>query len=133
MQFQSISFLLFLVIVFLIYWRLPDKHRWKLLLVAGYFFYASYNPLYVLLLFGVTVLTYLTTLQMERVKTHHKKWLLQGYIIVVVGILVLFKYLGFFAEIVQGICSAMGNTLHFSVLQLILPVGISFYVLGVRT
>lgn len=128
MQFQSISFLVFLVIIFLIYWRLPDKYRWKLLLVAGYFFYVSYNPLYVLLLFGVTVLTYLTTLQMERVKTHHKKWLLQGYIIVVVGILVLFKYLGFFAEIVQSICSAMGNTLHFSVLQLILPVGISFYI-----
>ncbi len=58
MLFQSCAFIIFLIIVFLIYWNLPQRFRWILLLAAGYLYYAGFDSRYLLLLLGITLLSY---------------------------------------------------------------------------
>lgn len=126
MQFQSFSFILFFIVIFFLYWNIPHKYRWGLLLAAGYFFYACWNLYYVLLLIGVTAVTYFTALGLGRVRS--RKALLWAFVLFEAGILILFKYLGFFSEIVESAARLFGNSLSLPVLNLLLPVGISFYI-----
>lgn len=58
MLFNSVSFVIFLPIVFCVYWLLPDKFRWFLLLAASYYFYMSWNPKYVVLILSTTLVSY---------------------------------------------------------------------------
>lgn len=126
MQFQSFNFIIFVIVVFFLYWKSPHKYRWGLLLAAGYFFYACWNIWYLFLLVGVTVATYFTAIGMEKVR--NKKVLLCIFIIFEIGALILFKYLGFFSEIVESVAHLFGSSFRFPVFELLLPVGISFYI-----
>ncbi|MEP2914528.1 MAG: MBOAT family protein, partial [Nonlabens ulvanivorans] len=60
MSFISISYLLFFPVIALLYYVLPHKLRWILLLVGSYFFYMSWNVKYALLMLLSTVITYLS-------------------------------------------------------------------------
>ncbi len=126
MQFQSTSFILFLIIMFLLYWKIPFKYRWGLLLAAGYFFYSSWNVHYALILLGVTVVAYFAALGMGR--AGNRKFLLWLFVIFETGVLILFKYTGFLAETIEKVFRLSGSSAGFPVLQLLLPVGISFYI-----
>ena len=71
MLFNSLGYAVFLPIVFIIYWLMPHKYRWIFLLGASYYFYMSWNPKYVILILGTTLLSYLCALKIE--KTNSKK------------------------------------------------------------
>lgn len=131
MLFNSISFLLFLPIVFTIYWWVNKKSlnlQNSLLLLASYFFYACWDWRFLFLLLFSTALDYFTGIKMAESKNQgiKKLWFWLS-IIVNLGFLGVFKYYNFFADSFAEALSGMGIQAHFWTLQVILPVGISFY------
>jgi alginate O-acetyltransferase complex protein AlgI len=131
MLFNSLSFLLFLPIVFTIYWWVNKKSlqlQNALLLVASYFFYACWDWRFLFLLLFSTALDYFTGIKMAEAQNQGNKkiwfWL---SIIVNLGFLGVFKYYNFFADSFAEVLSGLGIQAHFWTLKVILPVGISFY------
>ena len=119
----TMSTLGFFAIILIIYYILPLKFRWGLLLVASIVFYASADWKMLALIGGSIVVSYYAGLKIEQAEDEKQKrgWM-AGCIILLVLILMLFKYWGFFAE-------AMGNLLGSSsgMFQLVMPLGISYY------
>ncbi len=126
MLFNSLSYAIFLPIVFILYWLIPHKYRWILLFVASYYFYMSWNAKYVFLIFLTTLVSYLSSILIEKYNKH-KKLVLAITLIVCLGILFIFKYFNFFFEIIDQIFSLFNIKLNKVTLNLLLPVGISFY------
>lgn len=128
MLFNSAAFAVFLPIVFLMYWFFPSKYRWILLLAASYYFYMGWNAKYVLLIFGTTLISYLCGILMDRAEhARQKKCILILSCIVILGVLFLFKYCGFFLQNLNFILGKFFIQIHPFTGKLLLPVGISFY------
>lgn len=128
MLFNSMQYALFLPIVFAIYWALPHKYRWFLLLISSYYFYMSWNPKYVFLILMTTVISYLSAIALERWRgSAVRKAILAGSAVICLGTLFLFKYFNFFMASFSKVCSVFSIHLHPVTLKLLLPVGISFY------
>ncbi len=131
MFFNSFSFAIFLPVVFILYWYVTKgnlKLQNILLLVSSYFFYACWDWRFMFLLIFSTMLDYFTGIKIYEATNRKKKlfwlWLSIG---VNLGFLGFFKYYNFFAEsFAQGL-SLLGLQANLGSLQLILPVGISFY------
>lgn len=128
MLFNSCAFAVFLPIVFAFYWLFPHKYRWIVLLVSSYYFYMSWNARYVLLILGVTIITYLSAICIRRAVEERKKVVLGLVVIILLGILFVFKYWNFVADTLNVACQKIAIPLHPVTVQLLLPVGISFYV-----
>lgn len=131
MLFNSISFAIFLPIVFLLYWFVTNKNlklQNVLLLLASYFFYACWDWRFLFLLMFSTLLDYFTGLKMQDAENQKRKrfwfWL---SISINLGFLGVFKYYNFFAESFAEAVSHMGLQVNPWTLKIILPVGISFY------
>lgn len=128
MNFNSWQFLLFLPAVVLLYWVLPHKARWALLLIASYIFYMSWNVWLIVLIMITTVTAYGFAIGIERVQIKGlKKLFLAISLIICLGLLVLFKYINFLIESVIGVIKLFNAEQDDIVLNVILPVGISFY------
>ena len=126
MLFNSLSYAIFLPIIFILYWLLPHKYRWILLLIASYYFYMSWNAKYVFLIFFTTLISYISSLLIEKYQDK-KKLILFISIFICIGILIFFKYLNFFFEIINEILNIFNIHTNKIVLNILLPVGISFY------
>lgn len=131
MLFNTINFALFLPIVFILYWFVTNKSlrlQNILLLVSSYFFYASWDYRFLFLLIFSTVLDYYTGLKIAGADNKKLKtfWLWLS-ICVNLGFLGVFKYYNFFASSLADALSVAGIKTNFWTLQVILPVGISFY------
>jgi alginate O-acetyltransferase complex protein AlgI len=129
MLFNSIQFLLFLPVVVTLYFAAPHRLRWALLLVASYYFYASWRPEYLLLLMVSTGVDYFAAIGMESARTlqRRKGWLALS---LSSNLLMLgyFKYAGFLAESVRAVITPMGVVLGDTpAFDPLLPIGISFY------
>lgn len=128
MLFNSISFAIFLPIVFAIFWTCPQRYRWAILLVASYYFYMSWNVKYVVLIFLATFISYISALLISRTENRRKQKLyLLIALFVSLGILFIFKYFNFFSDIASSIFRFFSFKTEMIVLDLLLPVGISFY------
>ncbi len=131
MLFNSINFALFLPIVFLLYWFVANKHyKYQniLLLVASYFFYACWDYRFLFLLVFSTLLDYFTGLKMFDSKTvSGKKFWFWLSILVNLGFLGFFKYYNFFVNSFAEALTNLGMHVEVWTLNVILPVGISFY------
>lgn len=129
MLFNSFHFAVFFPTVIILYFALPHRHRWMLLLGASYYFYGSWRVEYLLLLVASTLVDYVAALGMERSRTpgRRKAWLalsLTGNL----GMLFYFKYAGFLAESLQSAVAPLGIDLgEAAAFHPLLPVGISFY------
>jgi len=128
MNFNSLQFLVFLVVVLLLYWILPSKFRWALLLVASYYFYMSWNPWLVFLMLGTTLVSYAAALAIQKTEKKGWKrfWLIMA-LIVCLGTLFFFKYFDFLLGSVIDFLNLFALHLDDFALNLILPIGISFY------
>lgn len=131
MLFNSISFLVFLPIVFGIYWMIQSKnYKWQnvLLLLASYYFYACWDWRFLFLLMFSTLLDYCSGLMMENMGQKGKRrfWFWTS-ILINVGFLGVFKYFNFFSESFAEAFHLIGIELSPFTLNIILPVGISFY------
>ena len=128
MLFNSIQYAIFLPIVFILYWALPHKYRCSLLLVASYYFYMSWNVKYVALILLTTTLSYLAGLLLGKTEDIRKRKLILGITLAIcLGVLVIFKYLDFLFATINKLASLFTIHLNPITLNLILPVGISFY------
>ncbi len=131
MLFNSLSFAVFLPIVFVLYWALQKRAlqiQNILLLGASYYFYACWDWRFLFLLMFSTLLDFYTGIRMkDAANDKSKKTWFWASIIINLGFLGVFKYYNFFAENLQLSLQSMGWQVDFWTLQVILPVGISFY------
>lgn len=126
MLFNSLAFLAFFPAVVVVYWLLPQKFRNVFLLVASYYFYMNWEPIYALLILFSTCTTWATGLLIEKYPSHRKATLWAN-IAVNLGVLFLYKYAGFANQVVHDLLSALGASMEVPDFSLLLPVGISFY------
>ncbi len=126
MLFNSLTFLVFFVVVVALYWALPHRVRWALLLVASYVFYGCWNPAYLVLLFGLTASTYFFSFLISSSKGMRRKLMLVASILVSFGSLVYFKYLDLFGQSANGLFALFGVDLGIPMFNILLPIGISF-------
>jgi len=129
MVFTSLNFMIFFPVVVGIYFMLPNRFRWLHLLVASYYFYMSWKPVYALLLFFSTLTFYLAALGVEKFRNKgiwEKLFFFSG-IAVNLGMLFAFKYYNFFEEQARALGINYGIDLHLPALDVLLPMGISFY------
>jgi alginate O-acetyltransferase complex protein AlgI len=131
MLFNSLSFAIFLPIIFLLYWFVFTKnlkYQNLFLLAASYFFYGYWDWRFTFLLAFSTFLDYVTGLKIyHSTSNRHKKIWLTISVVTNLGFLGFFKYYNFFIESFADVLQQFGLTPHFSTLSIILPVGISFY------
>ena len=96
MNFNSLHFLIFLIVVLLLYWLLPHRMRWALLLVASYYFYMSWNVWLVFLILGTTIVSYGAGILISKTNNGAlKKFYLITTLVVCLGVLFFFKYFDF--------------------------------------
>ncbi len=130
MFFNSAQYALFLIVVFFAFWGLSRLHllRTIFLLLASYFFYANWNPWYLILIFlSSTVDFSIGRLLPFAATAITKKSLLAVSVVFNLGVLATFKYFNFFADAVSGTAALLGFDLEPVQLGVLLPVGISFY------
>ncbi len=131
MLFNSFSFAIFFPIVFILYWFFAKsnlKIQNILLLVASYFFYACWDYRFLFLLIFSTLLDYFTGLKMSDASSrHNKKFWFWTSVIINLGFLGIFKYYNFFASSFAEFIAHFSLHVNIWTLQVILPVGISFY------
>jgi len=129
MEFNSFQYLCFFPIVVCIYFALPHRFRWVLLLGASYYFYACWKTEYLVLIILSTVVAYCTGLAMGRSKTpSHRKMFLILSLIMNLGILFGFKYFNFFNDSIRITLSHFNLFYNMPSLKVLLPLGISFYI-----
>lgn len=153
MLFTSYEFFGFIIVLFLVYYLIPKRMQWMLLLAASYIFYAAADLKYLIYILATTVTIYFTARIIERnqerqtsyLREHkaemsreekksykegrHKvrfRWLLLG-LLINLGILATVKYANFFISNINGVMSAFGGKNQLSFVSLAIPMGISFY------
>jgi alginate O-acetyltransferase complex protein AlgI len=129
MLFCSWSYLVFFLIVFSLYWAIPkDRFRVYLLLAASYFFYSSWNSWLALLIFASATFDYFLAISITKVESQRtKKFLVAASVTANLGLLCYFKYMNFFLDSLRETLEAFGASPDIPVLEVILPIGISFY------
>ena len=147
MLFNSLAFLIFLPIVFILYWNMRSLH-WqnRMIIVASFFFYGWWDWRFLLLMIATCIANYYignrifrkrqpsnlnaayaaSPNQISKKKHPGKAWLLTA-ILLNIGILAIFKYFNFFADNLAVIFSILHINADIPTLRLILPIGISFY------
>lgn len=128
MLFNSLDFLFFLPAVIVLYYIIPHKHRWIMLLGASYYFYMCWRVEYIFLIIASTMVDYWAGLKMSEktTKAQRKPFLLVS-LTVNLGLLFYFKYYGFFAFNLNEIFSHFNIISRVPYMNILLPVGISFY------
>ncbi|HEY9871460.1 MAG TPA: MBOAT family O-acyltransferase, partial [Candidatus Obscuribacterales bacterium] len=126
MLFNSFQYLVFLPIVLLLYWCTPARLRPALLLLASYFFYASWNPIFLLLIIGMTVANWLFGFVIAWARATKKFWLVLA-LVANIATLGYFKYSNFFLQTAFDTLDAAGIPHPDLVLKVFLPLGISFF------
>ncbi len=128
MLFNSWQFLIFFPLVSLFFFTAPRRHRWVILLAASCWFYMSWKPVYIVLLFLSASLDYVAALGIHRARSEsvRKTWLgvtIAGNL----GLLLAFKYYAFLMGAARSAAAGIGMPFDPPILDVLLPVGISFY------
>ncbi|MFM7203028.1 MAG: MBOAT family O-acyltransferase [Myxococcota bacterium] len=130
MQFNSADYILFLCLTFFLFWSLRRWRIWRvwMLVLASCFFYMSWNWYLIILILLSSVIDYMAGAAIARSAdpNHRYRWLLVS-LISNLGMLFVFKYADFFIRSTNEASAWLGYPLSWPLLNLILPVGISFY------
>lgn len=129
--FNSFEFILFLPVVFLLYWFVFRNRRWQnfFVVIASYVFYGWWDWRFLLLIAFTSLCSYLSGVMIERWNGNRMRQRLLSAANIVVNLLILgvFKYYNFFVENIAALFSSFGCELDWATINIILPVGISFY------
>ncbi len=153
MSFTSYAFALFCIIVTTLYYTFFRKKQWQLLLIASMFFYACADVRYLLFIAITTVSSYAATMGISAIREKQRRWLaahpdvsknekkqykekckkkcgrlLLFVVLLNFGILFSFKYINFFIANINSVIGIFSDRFSFSSFNLILPLGISFYI-----
>jgi alginate O-acetyltransferase complex protein AlgI len=127
MLFNSFQFLVFFIIVTSLYFTIPYKYRWLLLLLSSCYFYMAFVPIYILILGFTIVIDYFAGIYIENAEGKRRKLFLIFSLIANIGVLAIFKYYNFinqnFSFLLQGF--ALTNPIPY--LSILLPIGLSFH------
>src|SRR3954464_12464583 len=129
MLFNSLTFVVFFVVVVTLYWSI---HSWQarknLLVIASYIFYGAWNPPFAALLFGTTAMDFWLGRRMAKAKDQHsrRRWLVAS-VCMNLSMLGFFKYGNFLLQNFQWLVARIGIIYQPPHLDILLPVGISFY------
>lgn len=127
MLFNSVQFAIFFVALYLLYINLDHKWQNRLLLVGSYIFYGFWDWRFLSLIAISTVIDYYCGLKIYSSKGRKRKLFLSASVFANLSILGFFKYFNFFAQNLQQLFSSFGFSIQPHFLNIILPVGISFY------
>lgn len=147
MSFTTLQFFLFALVAVVVYYILPKKVQWVWLLILSYVYYLSYHVVTVWMMIFTTAVTYAGGIMLERLNelkpsedisreekkafkkniTHKKKCVVVGIVLLAFGVLAVVKYTNFMIGNINGILALFKNTGRISLLNLTLPLGISFY------
>src|SRR5438094_125824 len=127
MVFNSFAFFVFFPIVTVLYFALPHRWRWSLLLAASCAFYMAFIPKYILILGFTIVVDYLAWILIEWAEGRRRKLFLVCSIVANVGVLGLFKYFNFLNDNLATLARLVGWNYSIESLSLILPIGLSFH------
>ena len=127
MNFNSFEYLLFLPITVILYFILPKKIKNPMLLAASYFFYMCWSPVYALLMLFSTAVTFLCSILVDKETLGRRKTWVAASLVINLAILFFFKYYNFTAISVTSLFSVLGFGARVPTLNILLPVGISFY------
>ncbi|PKP23962.1 MAG: membrane-bound O-acyltransferase family protein [Bacteroidetes bacterium HGW-Bacteroidetes-22] len=128
MLFNSIEFIIFLPIVISLFFLIPHRFRWILLLAASYYFYMCWKVEYIFLIVFSTLIDYFCGIFME--KFHEKRFKLPILLVSLIsnlGLLFFFKYYNFASENLNLLFDKIGIQQDIPLMNFLLPVGISFY------
>lgn len=130
MLFTSGSYLIFLAIVALLYWPLASRQRARVLFLLGisYYFYALWNPKFLILLCGISTVDFFITRRIAATSgPRARKLLLSVSLLTDLGTLVLFKYFNFFSASFSELLNKLGgHTSPLLLTRVALPLGLSF-------
>ena len=127
MLFNSLQYLVFLPVTWALFWTVPASRRVDLMLVASYVFYATWSIPYAAMIFGLVVMNYVFGLILGGAH-QRRRALLASFVLVDVGVLAIFKYLDFGVRSIAAASNTLfGTLLDPPLLQLVLPLGISFF------
>ncbi|MES1159964.1 MAG: MBOAT family O-acyltransferase [Bacteroidota bacterium] len=128
MLFNSQEFLLFFVITTTLFFLLPHKVRWLLLLIASCVFYMFFKPEYILILAFTILVDYYAGLKIESAPDQQKR---KNYLVLSlianIGILAVFKYFNFINDNITGLFNLTGHKNPIPYLKILLPLGLSFH------
>ncbi|GMU93722.1 MAG: O-acyltransferase [Candidatus Hydrogenedentota bacterium] len=128
MTFNSVQYLVFFPIVATLYFLLPHRFRWMMLLVASYIFYMAWEPFYIVLILASTIIDYLAGRALAITDKPRRRFLcLLCSIATNLGLLFAFKYFNFATRILAELSLTLGIDFTPPEWRVLLPVGISFY------
>lgn len=127
MLFNSISFLIFFSVVTTLYFALPHKYRWLLLLLSSCYFYMAFVPVYILILGFTIVIDYFAGILIEQATGKRRRFLLICSLVANIGILAVFKYYNFINANITALLGGFHRANPFPYLTILLPIGLSFH------
>ena len=131
MLFNSIEFIIFLPIVFLLYWFVfkPLKRQNLFIVIASYVFYGWWDWRFLTLIAFTTLCSYYSGVLIEKAETDRKRQRIISTVNICLNLLILgfFKYFNFFGENFSELMNLFGLKADWITLDILLPVGISFY------
>ncbi len=127
MLFNSLQFLIFFTAIVFIYYIIPHRLRWFILLSASYFFYACWNMDHVICLAASTVVTYYGALRMHA--GQKKKMYLSLSFITNMGMLIFFKYVNLFSGMINPFLKEFSIVQSSPFFKVMVPIGLAFYTL----
>lgn len=127
MLFNSLTFIGFFILVVLLFYWLPQKYRWALLLIASSVFYGAFIPEYLLILFAIILVDYYAARMIVKVQGTRRKRFLWLSITATCLLLVMFKYFNFASENIHHLASLLGWNYDPVLLKWALPIGLSFH------
>lgn len=127
MLFNSIEFIFFFVIVTSLYFVLPHRFRWFMLLAASCYFYMAFVPVYILILGFTIVIDYFAGIYLEKTQGPGRRWLLVASLVANIGVLAVFKYYNFLNDNLTTLLHGAGFQNPIPYLSILLPIGLSFH------
>src|SRR5215216_4102309 len=127
MVFNSLVFIVFFIIVTALFFILPHKFRWALLLTASCYFYMYFLPIYILILGFTIVVDYFAGFYIAKNEGKRRKLYLILSLIANIGVLAFFKYYNFLNNNITALLGDFGYKNPIPYLNILLPLGLSFH------
>ena len=128
MLFNSLEFIIFFIVTTTLYFVIPHRFRWALLLIASIIFYMSLIPIYILIMALVITVDYLAGIYIEKTEEKKKKKIFFSIsIVTTILILFIFKYFNFFNANFAKLADVLHWNYSIAALSLLLPIGLSFH------
>ncbi len=127
MIFNSFHFIYFFIIITSLYFALPHRQRWLLLLLSSCYFYMAFVPIYILILGFTIVVDYFAGIYIENAHGKRRKLFLIYSLVANIGILCIFKYYNFINTNFSYLLHGFGVSNPIPYLSILLPIGLSFH------